>query len=108
MRVENARLGVETITRRDRTARSATKPRSSSSIDQWRTVRPERTRLEKIQRAGPRMGSSSRGDGLYPFLEELAGLRPTGQGHFDQDQWELYHVDVDFFHCRERAVLARR
>jgi hypothetical protein len=47
MRGENARLGVETITRRDRTARSATKPRSSSSTDQWRTARPERNRLEK-------------------------------------------------------------
>ena len=31
------------------TTRSATKPRSSSSIDQWRTARPERNRLEKIQ-----------------------------------------------------------
>src|SRR5262245_53686202 len=59
MRVENARLGVETTTRKGLTARSATKPRSSSSIDQWRTARPERTALEKGQHAGPRTGSSS-------------------------------------------------
>src|SRR5262245_1219423 len=59
MRVENARLGVETTTRKGLTARSATKPRSSSSIAQWRTARPERTALEKVQQAGPRLGSSS-------------------------------------------------
>jgi transposase InsO family protein len=64
-RVEYATLGVETITRRDRTARSAANPRSSSSIDQWRTARPERNRLEKIQLAGPRMGSSSKSHILY-------------------------------------------
>jgi Transposase, Mutator family len=39
---------------------SAIGNRSSSSIDQWRTARPERNRPEKIQPAGPRMGSSSR------------------------------------------------
>src|SRR6516165_3611088 len=59
MRGENARLGVETTTRRDRTARSAIKSRSTLSIDQWRTARPERNWLEKIQLGGPRMGSSS-------------------------------------------------
>jgi Integrase core domain len=53
-RAENARLGVETTTRKRLTARSAKKLRSSSSIDQWRTVRPERNRLKKIQAAGPR------------------------------------------------------
>src|SRR6516162_9948145 len=47
MRGENARLGVETTTRGDRTARSAIKSRSTLSIDQWRTARPERNRLEK-------------------------------------------------------------
>src|SRR5262249_42080685 len=47
MRGENARLGVETITRSDLTARSATKPRSSSSIGQWHTARPDWNVLEK-------------------------------------------------------------
>src|SRR5262245_26064807 len=59
MRDENARLGVETITRSDLTARSATKPRSSSSIGQWHAARTDPNWLEKGQQAGPRMGSSS-------------------------------------------------
>ena len=56
---ENARLGVETTTRNDPTARSATTPRSSSSIGQRHTARSDRYILENGQRAGPRMGSSS-------------------------------------------------
>ena len=56
-RVENARLGVETITRRDPTARSATKPRSSSSTDQRPSARPDRNTLEKAQPGGPRLGA---------------------------------------------------
>ena len=35
------------------------KPRLSLSIDQRRTACPERMRLEKLQLAGPRMGSGS-------------------------------------------------
>src|ERR1700759_4421557 len=76
MRVENARLGVETTMRNDLTARSATKPRSRSFNGQGLSARPDRCRLEKVRQPGPRMGSSSRGDGLYSFLGELAGLRP--------------------------------
>jgi transposase InsO family protein len=38
----------------------ATMPRSSSLSDQWRTARPDRNRLEKIQLAGARTGSSSK------------------------------------------------
>src|SRR6516162_7948053 len=59
MRGENARLGVETTTRSDHIARSATKPRSSSSTDQRHSARPDRSWLEKAQHSGPRIGSSS-------------------------------------------------
>src|SRR5262249_47942918 len=57
MRDENARLGVETTTRSDLTARSATKPRSSGSISQWHAARTDRNWLEKASRpvqGGPR------------------------------------------------------
>src|SRR6516165_11474141 len=87
MRGENARLGVETTTRRDRTARSAIKSRSTLSIDQWRTARPERNRLEKIQLGGPRMGSSSQTPRLKFRLDKKKGQRhcgsnfPTGFGY---------------------------
>src|SRR6516225_584411 len=59
MRGEHARLGVETTTRSDHIARSATKPRSSSSTDQRHSARPDRSWLEKAQHSGPRIGSSS-------------------------------------------------
>jgi hypothetical protein len=55
------------------TAQSATKLRSSSSIDQWRTARPERNRLEKIQPAGPRMGNSSLKARLQFTLDQFNG-----------------------------------
>jgi hypothetical protein len=79
MHAENARLHVETTTRKGLTARSATKPRSSSSIDQWRTARPERNRLEKIQPAGPRMGSSSPTVRLQSPLDKSWGQRQQKQ-----------------------------
>src|SRR5215471_2978192 len=60
MRAENARLGVETTTKNDLTARSAIKPRSRLSTDQRQSARPDHEMLEKYQQGGPRMGSSSR------------------------------------------------
>src|SRR5262249_56957732 len=61
MRGENARLGVETITRSDLTARSATKPRSSSSIGQWHAARPDWNVLEKRPVAWSKDGEQSNG-----------------------------------------------
>jgi hypothetical protein len=55
---ENARLGVETTTRSDHIARQTTKPRSSSSIDQRYSARPDRDAL--VQRRGPTIGGKSR------------------------------------------------
>src|SRR6516165_2703306 len=92
MRGENARLGVETTTRSDHIARSATKPRSSSSTDQRHSARPDRSWLEKAQHSGPRIGSSSKlagknqhggprigsssaWNGLYLRLADNMGLR---------------------------------
>src|SRR4029077_5288771 len=60
MRAENARLGVETTTKNDLTARSATYPRSRSSNDQRQSARADREWLGKSQQGGPRMGSSSK------------------------------------------------
>jgi hypothetical protein len=54
------RLGVETTTRNDLTARSATKPRSRSFSGQGQSARPDRCGLEKVRQPGPRMGSSPR------------------------------------------------
>jgi hypothetical protein len=59
MRVENAKLGVETTMKNDLTARSATKPVSRSFNGQAQSARPERCALEKVLQSGPRMGSSS-------------------------------------------------
>jgi hypothetical protein len=79
MRVENARLGVETITRKGLTARSATKPRSSSSIDQWRTARPERNRLEKIQQGRSKDGEqfNPTRDSTHRWMKERAQVTPS-------------------------------
>jgi putative transposase len=46
----NTRLGVETITRSDLTARSATKPRSNSSIGQRHSARPDHAAGKKASR----------------------------------------------------------
>src|SRR6516165_7439105 len=73
MRGENARLGVETTTRSDHIARSATKPRSSSSTDQRHSARPDRSWLEKAQHSGPRIGSSSRPMRGYLVMAEKKG-----------------------------------
>jgi putative transposase len=56
--VQNARLGVETTTRSDHTARSATKSRSNSSTDQRHSARPDRATLEKAQHGGPGLGAA--------------------------------------------------
>src|SRR5262249_58866152 len=93
MRAENARLGVETTTRSDLTARSATKPRSSLSIDQRHTARPDRNRLEKIQLPGPRMGSSSSGARLQSVLDQFKGA--TSFSTENQEYVEQHPITVD-------------
>ena len=57
------------------------KARSSSSIDQRHTARPDRNILEKGQQAGPRMGSSSsRPDSSSPWINSMGQCqRASGQ-----------------------------
>src|SRR5215510_1806387 len=75
----------------DLTARSATKSRSPWSIGQEHSARSDRRVLEEAGRGGPRTGSSSPGDGLYPFLEETAGLRsPPSPACRPTEVWGIF------------------
>src|SRR5215831_12169239 len=104
MRAENARLGVETTTRSDLTARSATKPRSSLLIGQWHTARVDRNWLEKAQQPGPRMGSSPEGSRL-----KLTLVRRIRAGHHGTQNFKTLTVAAgrgigraqDFVGCTE-------
>jgi putative transposase len=64
MRDENARLGVETTMRSDRTARSATESQSNWLIDQRHSARPDRKALEKAQQGGPTIGRFNKAETL--------------------------------------------
>jgi putative transposase len=66
---------------RDRTARSAIKPRSSLSIDQWRTARPERNRPGKNPAGRSKDGEQFR----EPVSHVIGGLKSRGQ--VNPDQW---------------------
>jgi putative transposase len=52
---------------------SATNPRSSSSIDQRHSARPDRDTLEKAQQGGPKIGGSSMQRELYSSADESWG-----------------------------------
>ena len=84
MRVENARFGVETITRSDHTARSATKLRSNSPIDQRLSARPDRNTLEKIQQGGPSLGGSSLKARLQFIPDQFNGARSAPEKETSQ------------------------
>jgi hypothetical protein len=60
---------------RARQSVSGTRKKGGKVVQRWGAVHPDRSLLEKGRQGGPKMGSSSPGDGLYPFLEENLGLR---------------------------------
>src|SRR3546814_9614216 len=74
-RCENARLGVGTTTRYDRTARSRTNHRYRSCWHQRHMARPDVCTLEGCQQGGPETGSSSEAIEYLGMFWTILGCR---------------------------------
>src|SRR5262245_61035809 len=114
MRVENARLGVETTTRRDHTARSATKHRSSLSTDQRLSARPDRNTLEEAQQGGPSSGGSSvssvppRRTGRIPCSRLAGGLLRFAFANHRTERWTDGHLRLSTATSTRKNLRARK